>query len=243
VSTLTHLGLVTALRHETGQVSALLPAADLAAPVQSCPGWQVRDLVGHLGGVHRWATGIVRTGGRAATPEPPADDELLAWFDDGAETLADTLAGAEPARACWTFAAPHEVGFWSRRQVQETMIHRWDLATATGQGAELDPDLANDGIDEAVGMLFPRQVRLARQAPLTDAVAVLDRGSGRRWVLAGDGTTSNHDETAHVDATVIGDGVRLLLLLWRRVDLADSGVQVEGDRNAAQRVLGAHLTP
>lgn len=27
------------------------------AAVRTCPGWVVRDLVRHLGGVHRWATG------------------------------------------------------------------------------------------------------------------------------------------------------------------------------------------
>jgi uncharacterized protein (TIGR03083 family) len=242
VTTWTHLDLVDALSHEAEQVSALLAAADMAAPVRSCPGWQVLDLVGHLGGVHRWATEVVRTGEGAEMPDPPSDDQLLTWFDDGAHTLARTLAEADPTRACWTFAAPHDVGFWSRRQVQETMIHRWDLATAAGAPCDLDQALAADGIDEAVCMLFPRQVRLARQPPLTDSVAVLDLGSGRRWVLDGDGTTTNHDR-ADVDATVSGDAVQLLLLLWQRVDLPDSAVHVAGDASAAHRVLAARLTP
>jgi len=69
-------------------------------------------------------------------------------------------------------------------------LHRWDLATAIGQPADLDPGLANDGIDEGGTMFFPRQVRLGRQPPLTDTVAVVDAGSDRRWVLEGDGT--NH---------------------------------------------------
>ena len=122
------------------------------------------------------------------------------------------------------------------------MIHRWDLATAAGAPADLDQALAADGIDEAVRMLFPRQVRLARQPPLTDSVAVLDLGSGRRWVLEGDGTTTNHDRD-DADATVSGDAVRLLLLLWQRLDLADGPVHVAGDASATRRVLGARLTP
>ena len=223
-------------------MSALLADADLAASVGSCPGWQVRDLVGHLGGVHRWATEIVRTGERAETPEPPGDYELRTWFDDGADALSRTLAETDPARACWTLARPHDVGFWSRRQAHETMIHRWDLATAIGQPADLDPGLANDGVDEVVTMFFPRQVRLARQPPLTDTVAVVDAGSDRRWVLEGDGTSVDH-QTTDVDATVSGDAVLLMLLLWRRIGLEDVDVQVDGDAGAAQRVLGRPLTP
>ena len=242
MATLTHLGFVDALRLEAGQVSVLLAAADLAAPVRSCPGWQVRDLVEHLGGVHRWTTEILRTGERAHFPDSPAGDELVRWFDDGAETLARTLADADPASPCWTMAPPNEVGFWSRRQAHEAMIHRWDLAVAVGAPADLNPALATDGIDEAVFTFFPRQIKLSRQAPLTDAVAIVEVGTGRRWVLEGDGTTTNHD-TTDVDVTVTGDVVQLLLLLWHRVDLADSAVYVDGDAGAARRVLGARLTP
>jgi uncharacterized protein (TIGR03083 family) len=242
VATLTHLGYVDALRQEVGQMSALLAAADLAAPVRSCPGWQVRDLVEHLGGVHRWATEIVRTGERTRFPDSPGADDILGWFDDGAENLAGTLAETDPTRACWTMAPPDEVAFWSRRQAQEAMIHRWDLATAIGQAADLNPVLAIDGIDEVVFMLFPRQIKLGREAALTAAVAIIETGSGRRWVLAGDGTASNHDAT-DVDATISGDVGELLLLLWQRLDLADSAADVDGDLGAARRVLGAQLTP
>lgn len=242
MNTFAHLGFVNALRREAGDVSALLAPADLAAAVGSCPGWQVRDLVGHLGGVHRWVTEIVRTGERAEMRQAPADDELPTWFDDGANTLAETLAEADPASRCWTFAPPHDVDFWSRRQAQETMIHRWDLATATGKPADLDPALATDGIDEAVTVLFPRQVRLARQPPLTDTVGVVDIGSGRRWVLAGDGTTSNH-QTTDTDATLTGSAAELLLLLWKRVDLAGTAAQVDGNADTVRRVLGGRLVP
>jgi uncharacterized protein (TIGR03083 family) len=242
VATLTHLGFVDALRREAAQVSALLAAADLAAPVPSCPGWQVRDLVDHLGGVHRWTTEIVRTGERARFPDSPAGADLVRWFDDGAERLAKTLTDAEPTRACWTMAPPQEVVFWSRRQAHEAMVHRWDLATALGAPADLDPALASDGIDEAVLMFFPRQIALGRQARLTDSVALVEVGSGRRWVLQSDGTATDHD-SADVDATVSGGAAALLLLLWQRVDLAESAVDVDGDGSAARRVLGAQLTP
>ena len=35
-------------------------AAGADAPVPTCPGWTVRDLLAHQGMVHRWATAVVR---------------------------------------------------------------------------------------------------------------------------------------------------------------------------------------
>ena len=42
-------------------------AAGLDAPVPTCPGWTVRDLVTHQGLIHRWATANVR--GVTARPD------------------------------------------------------------------------------------------------------------------------------------------------------------------------------
>ncbi|MDQ1666801.1 MAG: hypothetical protein QOH75_2832 [Actinomycetota bacterium] len=243
---LKHTELVDLVGAEAAVITGLLAGADPARTVPSCPGWEVRDLIGHLGSVHRWATEIVRTGGAADMPEPPQDDELASWFSAGAGALTATLAAADPAASCWSFAGPHTVGFWSRRQLHETMVHRWDLEQALGHegtyggAGSLDNRLAADGVDEVVTMFFPRQVRLGRQAPLTDTVALLDASTGRRWQLSGDGTG---DESRDPDATVSGDPGDLLLVLWKRRDLADTALQVDGDQAAVQRVLGARLTP
>ncbi|MDQ1628357.1 MAG: hypothetical protein QOI54_2101 [Actinomycetota bacterium] len=238
---LDHTELVHLGSDEAALVSRLLADAPLDRPVPSCPGWLVRDLVGHLGSVHRWATEVVRTGGVARPPEPPSEDAQLApWFAQGAAGLTTTLAGADPSAGCWTFAPPHRVGFWSRRQLHETTVHRWDLEAALGRDSGLDPRLAADGIDEVVTMFFPRQVRLGREAPLTDVLALVDNATGRRWVLAGDGTT---DVDGTPDATVTGDAADLLLLLWQRHSLDDGAVGADGSREAAERVLSARLTP
>jgi uncharacterized protein (TIGR03083 family) len=244
VGTLTNRDFIEAVRREAGLFGDLLACTDLPLdlPVSHCPGWRVRDLVGHLGGVHRWVIEIVRSGDHSTEADPPGDDDLPAWFDEGAETLVRTLRAADPARPCWTLAPPNNVGFWSRRQAQETMVHRWDLASALGAPAEIEPTLAADGIDEAVGGLFPRQVRLQRMAPLTDVVAVVDTGSRRRWVLAGDGTSSAAADSA-VDATVSADAATLLLVLWKRAAITDGRVHIEGDLAAARRVLDGPLTP
>ena len=233
-----HAELCRLIDAEAAEVARLLATADLDAAVPSCPGWAVRDLVGHLGDVHRWATEVVRTRADSDLPPPPYDDSTLApWFAGGALALTDALRAAEPGDACWTFAPPHSVAFWSRRQLQETMVHRWDLANALSAPAPLDPRLASDGVDEAVTMLFPRQVRLGRQAPLSDTLALVDEVDGRRWLMTGDGTGSD----VPADATVTASAPDLLLLVWRRRPL--DGLAVDGDEAAARRVLAARLTP
>ena len=37
-----------------------IEGADLSTPVPTCPEWTLRDLVTHMGQIHRWVDGIVR---------------------------------------------------------------------------------------------------------------------------------------------------------------------------------------
>jgi len=76
----------------------------------------------------------------------------------------------------------------------------------------------------------------ARRLPRTTVQAIAERAA------KGNGPTTSHD-TADVAATVTGDAVRLMLLLWRRISLEDVDVQVDGDAGAARRVLGRPLSP
>jgi uncharacterized protein (TIGR03083 family) len=148
--------------HDRGMM--LRDAADLAgfdAPVPTCPLWQVRDLVRHIGYVHRWATSYVTGESTDMTPElteaevlagGPPDSELLDWYADGLSALIDALAGADPALRAWTFLpAPSPLVFWARRQAHETAIHCADAEQAAGlrQPAYAYPaQFAVDGIDE-----------------------------------------------------------------------------------------------
>ena len=105
---------------------------DLSAPVESCPGWDLRKLVSHTGTVQRWATkaidsGVAPTTVEYSSPAPNASgDELSAWLLDGAETLITTLGTKHPEDPTWhPFEPEQKAWVWARRQSQETMIHRW----------------------------------------------------------------------------------------------------------------------
>ena len=51
---------IARLRAEGELLAGTAERAGFDAPVPACPGWRVRDLLKHLGYVHRWAAGYVR---------------------------------------------------------------------------------------------------------------------------------------------------------------------------------------
>lgn len=76
----------TVLRAQAGATSP-------SAPVPSCPGWTVLDLVAHTGAVYHWAAAMVRGDTDAegsaydvAEREARASRDILQWYDDA---LAD----------------------------------------------------------------------------------------------------------------------------------------------------------
>jgi uncharacterized protein (TIGR03083 family) len=238
---LTPAALLDHLSADAGRMVALAHSSDLSAPVPSCPGWTAADLVGHLGSVYRWATEVLRTG--AVAEQGPAPDdvkELASWFAGAADQLIDTLQATDPSQPCWGFGPPPRLaGFWFRRQALETSIHLWDARACLGQDTAIDPELAQDGVEEVVSVLFPRQVRLGRIEPLAGAVALRVADTSRTWVLGGDGVAA----PGKTLASVTGPAVTLFLLVWRRVGLGSPQIQVDGDVAAAGSVLAAALTP
>jgi uncharacterized protein (TIGR03086 family) len=130
---------------QTESVVAAVKPAQLEAPTP-CAEYDVRALLSHIvGGLTRVA--IVGEGGDALARPARADDVP----DDG--WLAAYRAAAAQAGAAWAddakLDAVVEVS-WGKipgrfalaGYVQEILVHGWDLARATGQPAERDPELA-----------------------------------------------------------------------------------------------------
>jgi uncharacterized protein (TIGR03083 family) len=247
---------LTRLGSAADRFTEVLATADLASAVPSCPGWDLTRLAWHLGDVHRWARRAIVDGHPGDAPDevgPRDRDELVAWYREGADGLLDALRSADPASGCWTFGPkPRTASFWFRRQDHETWMHLWDAANAaaaasggppTGHDAFLDPALAADGIDEVATMFLPRQVRLERIPPLPRALALQPDDAAGGWVLAGDGTGPVAGTDVSADACLRGPAEVLLLLLWKRVDLADPRIVLDGDPVAAQEVLFSALVP
>jgi uncharacterized protein (TIGR03083 family) len=226
------------LERDLAAVSACLDDGPLSAPVAGCPGWDLRQLVVHLGRTHRWATAALRSTEQPAYPPRPDDGRLAPWFAEGGAALVRALRSVDPARPCWSFSpGTGTAAFWVRRQAHETAVHRWDAQHALGRADPLDACLAADGLDEVARVFYPRQVATGRREPLGTAVTLRPDDAGEPVVL-GEGTPV---------ADVSGPAEDLLLALWRRRpgdDLVRDGtLRVDGDRDAALHVLTEVVVP
>jgi len=214
----------------------------LSDPVPTCPDWTVRELVEHLGGVHRWATMIISEGLLQSPDESlfdttfaaPADPgELLPWFQEGADRLIETLRVAPDDLRAFVFlkSAPPARTFWARRETHETTIHRIDALAArlgrmpTTAEAGISTAVALDGIDELVNGFVPRRSsRLRTDEPFRTVVAPTDAPIA--WTVAvSDGAavvTEGDDQGAQ--SRITGTAAALYLGLWNRGDdVAEKG--------------------
>jgi uncharacterized protein (TIGR03083 family) len=242
---------IDALRIEGQRMAAAAAVADPDGAVPSCPGWTVRDLFLHTGGVHRWATGFVAEGRTEPSPAGleeaadggPADDDLAGWLGQGCTDLVRALADAPDDLQCWTFlAAPSPRAMWARRQAHETAVHRVDAQLAAGiPVTACTPAFAADGIDELLVLFVPRRgAKLRAEHPSSLAVRCSDVDA--TWLLRmdPDGVTTTpmgSDHAADATCTVSGTAGDLYLALWNRAG-AESPT-VEGDRDVLDLFSGA----
>jgi len=229
--------LVDALRDEGHLLAATAESVPLDAPISTCPEWQMRDLLRHLGHVHRWATAHVeqqRTEPMGEREEAdlfatwPHDAGLIDWFRAGHGALVHTLETAAPDLDCWTFLpAPSPLAFWARRQAHETAIHRADAQSAGGDITAFPPAFAADGIDELLfGFASRPGGRLRADPPRALHLHAVD--VAREWLVhIGSERVEVRGEPGSGDCTVRGSASDLYLLLWNR--RAADGLAVQGD--------------
>jgi uncharacterized protein (TIGR03083 family) len=231
---------VDALRGAGALMADAAATAGPDAPVPTCPGWVVRDLVRHMGGVHRWATGYV-AGGRTEVWDVdldevvgawPGDADLAGWLTEGCEALAAALDAAPPDLECWTFLrAPSPLAMWARRQAHETAIHRVDAELAAGGApSPFTPAFAADGAGELLECFVPRRsTKLRAEHPASMAVRCTDEDAAWLLRIGAEGVTT--DPIAHravdADCSVRGRAADLYLALWNRA--GPEALVVEGD--------------
>ena len=225
---------IAAIRRDSSVVARLAADASPDAPVPSCPGWTLRDLVVHLGAVQRfWAANI-----RAADPSAPdetagdpddadyprpADDELSAWMQASTDDLAAAIEGAPADAPCWTWwGTPATAGAVARHQVQEAAVHRWDAESAVDDPGPIDADAAADAVDEFLAVSLGDALD-----ELQGSVTLTASDTGATWTVGRDGGPA-------VD--VVGTASDLLLVLYRRV--GDDQLTVEGDTELGAAFLG-----
>jgi uncharacterized protein (TIGR03083 family) len=193
------------------------------APVPGCPAWTLADLVWHLSEVqHLWAW-VVRTRAQdpSAYPEPSRhpDDELIGFLTAVSAELETALRRAAPAERVWTWGPTKDVAFVLRRQMQEAVVHTFDVEQVLGDVRPIPPDVGLDGLDEWLEVFVPKAVP---QGPPPDAHPVV------LHAVDVDAERTLFPCTRPFPiAAMTGTAGDLLLAVWRRVPL--EVVTVDGD--------------
>jgi len=159
----------------------------LSAPTP-CEAMDVATLLDHIGGLSlAFTAAAAKAIPPGATSPPEADGATIGdgFRTDIAERLR-ALASAWRDPEAWTgmtvaggLELPGEVG--GLVALDELVLHGWDLAVATGQAFEVDPDaaeavlgfvssFAGPGHDDERTGLFGPEVTVADDAPLLDRI-------------------------------------------------------------------------
>lgn len=221
------------------RISQMSRTHDLQAPVPRLGRWKIRDVVAHLGGVHRWATRIVETtsmDGPGFTKSKLDGTALCDWFDEGAGQLLDALASIPLSTTCPNFnpGSDATVFWWARRQALETTVHRWDIERSLERITPIEPPVAADGIDEFLDVFVRTRGKQTLIAPLM----LTSRQPTRSWSLTPSTRPGRIDiaagRLADTPEELAGPPDDILLLLWGRLTLDETGVTIKGRPEVAR---------
>jgi uncharacterized protein (TIGR03086 family) len=109
-----------------------------------CQSWPVRDLINHIIGVSFWFADTVNTG---TAPAPPDTDfttgDMVGTYDDGIKQAV--AAFGAPGALDKIVELPFgklPCSVYMGIATTDAFAHGWDLARATGQSTDLDPELS-----------------------------------------------------------------------------------------------------
>jgi len=167
-----------------GRLIAGVEADQWSAPTP-CAGWDVRALVDHLASSSLNVAALVRDEPRPdRSPEQVTGDPVAAYRSATATMRA---AFAEPGVLEQVYQSPIGPVPGSvivHLRISELLIHGWDIARATGQPTDLDPELGQETLawareklpprlrgEEGSGLPFGPEVPVPDDAPLDDRLA------------------------------------------------------------------------
>jgi uncharacterized protein (TIGR03083 family) len=230
----------------------------LEAPVPSCPGWTLRDLLVHTGRVHRHKTEILVGDWRTESPpqpDGPGEADVIEWFGVGVVEMIEGFRAVDLDEPRWTWCPHEHTGrWWVRRMAHETAIHAADAILAADGTPTLAPDLAADGVDE---ILEEMMVGAPDWGTLTDQPGVVAMTAGERtWTVRRatfSGTSPNSGTTytdlpalawtdQPPDARVVVDPSTLDLWLWGRAELGSADIVGDPELVAHVRAVAADAT-
>ena len=229
--------------------------------VPSCPEWNARDLVIHLGDVYTlWERIVGRRARDRETDVGPiraqlreerakehvelrqaVESEVVQWFEGRARRLQETLTRADPEGQIWTWwrEDEHPLGV-QRRMAHETGVHRWDMQLAHGRTQPIDAELARDGIDEIMDKFLPIGASESGEKRRGESYHFHRTDGEGEWLvtLDPDGPVVQR-EHGKADVAVRGSASDLLLFLWHRIPA--ERLEVFGDQAMLERLFEVAL--
>jgi uncharacterized protein (TIGR03083 family) len=197
-------------------------AIELDKPVPACPGWTVRDAVEHTAVVYAHKSTIIES-----DLDGPPDDwppefhyaDVLDFYDEQLHRVIEALRTRAPSVRVGTWYEPDQtVGFWVRRMMQETVVHRADVESASASPAHIDAEVAIDGIDEFVERMLCYDTEAYLEAPGSGQRVAIEAGDAGWTVTLGPrAATFVREIDASADARMSGDPSDVLLALWNRL--------------------------
>lgn len=182
-----HDDVISVLDKTLDQTGELIANAkpDQAALPTPCASFDLRGLINHILYDLRMFTDTTQD-----LPRPPAGEDLIGddWsgaFDAAAAGLMEVWR--RPGMLERTFTSPlgELTATWRiGQQIADFAVHGWDVAKATGQPSELDPDVGQFALDwgrenlkpefrgeEGSGKSFGLEVEVPEEALLYDRLA------------------------------------------------------------------------
>jgi len=179
--------LVDALARALDQTGTVIAATglDQGGLPTPCRSWDVRTLVNHIVYDARMFADTSQ-----GLPRPPADEDLIgddwnAAYDAASGELIELWR--RPGATEGTISLPQgEIPrIWRvGQQLGNFAVHAWDVATATGQSTELDPEVGEIALawgrenlkpefrgEQGSGKVFGPEVPVPDDAPLYDRLA------------------------------------------------------------------------
>ncbi len=137
-------------------VLANVDPSHLDAPTP-CRSWKVRDVINHMITAPRAGVSALQTGEAHADTTDYAAGDFLGAYDETARLAREAFAAPGVAEHMVALPFAEVTGAFLMRMVTtDQFTHAWDLARATGQPTDLDPDLATTLLAQAA---IPDQFR------------------------------------------------------------------------------------
>jgi uncharacterized protein (TIGR03086 family) len=163
---------------QTGSIVARVKPDQAELPTP-CSEWNVRALVNHTVYDLHVFTAMVAGGERGSPDVDLIDDDWPGAYRAAADTLLDTWRRVGLDRTIQLPWGEYPASWQAGQHITNMAVHAWDLARATGQSTDLDPEVGQFALEwgrenlkpQFRGQAFGPEVDVPTTAPLYDRLA------------------------------------------------------------------------